>query len=488
MKRKMKITLCLLALIATLTGCGSTETAETSTVTTSATPETTAQAEQTETTEQTTTAEETSDESDSEEFTDRDLDPSYDESEVVNIDLSDSETYTISEEGIYYLTGSFTNSQIVVDTDSEAKVQLVLDNVEISNDILAPIYVSQADKVFVTIVDGTTSTLTVNGAITDDGDTNIDGVIFSKDDLVINGSGTLVINSPENGIVGKDDLKLCNVNLVIDAGNHGLEANDSIRVSGADINIESDEDGFNVGDDDVDDSYIYIESGDIEISAGDDGMHCEQTITVEGGTITILESYEGIEAATITINGGLVDITSSDDGMNATSGSGFNSNGAQLVINGGTVYVDASGDGLDSNGSLIINGGYVYVLQSGGGNGPIDYNTTGTVNGGTVIAVGSSDMLQSISSSVQGTILTTVSGNGDVVLTDSDGNVIAEMDTDRSYQGIYVTAPDIASGETYTLTTGSATTEITMTELNYSTGSFGMMGGGGMTGGKNHMK
>ena len=474
MGKNIKVSICTIALATSLAAC-TTDTQNLETTIVDSTDETTTNI----------IEQENSEEKNTEQFTDRDLDPSYDESEAININFNDDEiistndsltidsnTVTINEEGIYVFTGSLSNGQIIVDTDSESKVQIVLDNVEIINDVLAPIYVKQADKVFVTILDGTSSTLTTISDIEEEADTNIDGVIYSKDDLVINGDGILNISSSENGVVSKDDLKLCNVTLNISAENHGLEANDSIRVSGADLNIEAFEDGINVGSDDSGD--IYIASGNIDIIAGDDGMHSTSTITIDGGNITIIESNEGIESALITINEGYIDITSSDDGFNATSDI---SDDICLEINGGEVHVDASGDGLDSNGDITINGGETYVVQHYDKNGPIDYNGVGSMNGGILIAVGSSDMLQTIESTTQGTIITTVTGDGDLTLTNSNGDVIAQLDTDSTYEGVYISASGINESEEYTLQTGSSTTTIEMTSLNYSSGVTSNMSG-----------
>jgi hypothetical protein len=411
-------------------------------------------------------------------FTDRDLDPTYDSSEAINISLIndgtvsevdsvtvESNIVTINQEGIYVFTGSLNDGQIVVDTDSESKVQIVLNNVSITNSNLAAVYVKQADKVFITVIDGTTSSLTTSSDISEDGETNVDAVIFSKDDLVINGSGTLEILSSDNGIVSKDDLKLVDVNLIINADSHGLEANDSVRVSDAILNITANEDGFSVGNDDS--GYIYVESGNIDILAGDDGMHAISSITVDGGIITIIESNEGIESAIITINAGYIDITSSDDGFNATSD---NSDDVLLEINGGEIFINASGDGLDSNGDLTINGGSTYVIQNGGANGAIDYNGTGVITGGSLIAVGSSDRLQGLDSTTQGTILTTVTNDETVTLTDSDNNEIINLATDSSYQAIFISNENIELYQTYILTTGSTSLNVEMTTLNYRNG------------------
>ena len=139
-------------------------------------------------------------------FSSRDLEQTADLTGAEKITVNDGETYTISKEGVYVVTGSASNAQILISAGDEDKVQLVLDDVSITNESTPCIYVQNADKVFVTTTDSE-NTLTVSGAFTADGDTNTDAAIFSRDDLVVNGTGTLNISSSENGISSKDDLK-----------------------------------------------------------------------------------------------------------------------------------------------------------------------------------------------------------------------------------------------------------------------------------------
>ena len=156
-------------------------------------------------------------------FTKRDLDSSYDESKATKVKLSDSKTtvsgdgakyssengvnnVTITKEGTYILSGEL-NGQIVVDTDKTAKVQIVLNGVTISSDSTAAIQVKQADKVFLTLAKGSENTLTETGEFASDDSSTVDGVIFSKDDLTINGTGSLKISTASgHGVVSKDDL------------------------------------------------------------------------------------------------------------------------------------------------------------------------------------------------------------------------------------------------------------------------------------------
>ena len=206
-------------------------------------------------------------------FSSRDLEQTADLTGAENITVSDGETYTVSKEGVYVVTGSASNAQIVVSAGDEDKVQLVLDSVSITNESTPCIYVQNADKVFVTTTDSE-NTLTVSGAFTADGDTNTDAVIFSRDDLVINGTGTLNIVSSENGISGKDDLKVTGGTINITCTADALEANESILVADGTISIKSDKDGLHAeNDEDNTVGYIYIADGTITIEAGDDAIH-----------------------------------------------------------------------------------------------------------------------------------------------------------------------------------------------------------------------
>lgn len=271
-------------------------------------------------------------------FTDRDLEGSYDESEAVNVALSDSgssasgsgveidgSTVTITAAGTYVLSGSLSDGQVVVKAGDSDKVQIVLDGVTVGNSAACAIYAQSADKVFVTAADGTANTLKTTGeAATSDTDKNLDGVIFAECDMTINGTGTITVESAKaSGLVGKDDLKLAGVTLNVTAAENGLEANDSVRVASGTYTIAATEDGVHSdNDDEAQNGYFYMFDGTVTISAGDDAVHASSYLTVNGGTLTVNESGEGLEGSVVTINDGTVDVTSKDDGINASSGGG----------------------------------------------------------------------------------------------------------------------------------------------------------------------
>ena len=153
-------------------------------------------------------------------FTDRDLEQEADLSEAVSYTLSDGNDITITAAGVYVISGSAKNASIIVEALDDDKVQLVLDGVTIENDDFPCIYVKNADKVFVTTTDSENS-LSVTGSFTADGDTNTDAVIFSKDDLVLNGTGTLNIDASVAGRITltHDLVRLFLVRFLNEAGN-----------------------------------------------------------------------------------------------------------------------------------------------------------------------------------------------------------------------------------------------------------------------------
>ncbi|MGN0436918.1 MAG: carbohydrate-binding domain-containing protein [Lachnospiraceae bacterium] len=447
----------------------------------------------------------------SEMFTDRDKEIGYDEENSIKVTLADNEsvstsnsvlvdgnTITITKEGTYILSGSLSDGMVIVAVDDTDKVRLVLNGVDITSKESAAIYVRSADKVFITTAADSRNQLTNGGTYTAIDDNNIDGVIFSKDDLTLNGAGTLTIQGNEgHGIVSKDDLVLTSGIYDITAKKHGLSGKDSVRIAEGTYHIVSGKDGIHASnDDDSTLGFIYIAGGTMEIAADDDGMHADAALTITGGSIHVTESYEGLEGLSIDITGGEINIAASDDGLNAAGGndsSGFGKGGgdmfateegAYIHIAGGSLHVNAYGDGLDSNGDLFVSGGTTYVSGPvNGGNGALDYNGEGQITGGIFIAAGSFDMAQNFgTSSTQGAMLVSFdsqTAGSTISLADSNDKELISWNADKEYSCVVISCPEITEGNSYTLTAGSCTQEITMDSLIYGNGGMGGHLGGG---------
>lgn len=234
----------------------------------------------------------------------------------------------------------------------------------------------------------------------------------------------------------------------------GIKAGGGMYLNGGTYQIDSADDSIHSN------ANITIADGTYTLATGDDGVHADDALIVNGGTITVTESYEGLEGLTVTINDGTIDITASDDGINTA--------GEKMELNGGYIHILAGGDGVDSNGDLTINGGEIYIDgPSDNGNNAIDYGdrSSAYVNGGTLVAIGSSGMAEVMSDSSKQKVLMIKLGEqmeaGNVVLTDSEGNVIVSYTALKTYDCVIISTAEVESGATYTLTTSGTTTEVT---------------------------
>ena len=317
-------------------------------------------------------------------FTERDLEQSADTSDAQSITVSDNQTIDITGEGVYTISGSAENCTIRIDADDSAKIQLVLDGVEIENEDFPAIYVVSADKVFITTTD-TVNTLTVSGQFTADGENNTDAVIYSKDDLVLNGTGTLSITSNNgNGVTCKDDMKITGGTYSVKSALDAFEANDTISVCDGTFSITTDKDGFHCENDEAEGS-ITISGGTFTISGASDGIQACALLQIDGGSFDITAS-EGLEATYVLINDGTINIYAADDGINASPNT--NAYETAIEINGGDITVEVGQgdtDAIDSNGSIYVNGGTINVTAQMSS---FDYDKTAEFNGGTIIING----------------------------------------------------------------------------------------------------
>ncbi len=249
------------------------------------------------------------------EFSARDLEVGYEDSTATHIQLKESSvevsgsgasvngtTVTISAEGSYIISGTLADGQILVDAGDSDKIQLVFAGVNITNADQAPVYIKNADKVFLTLQEGTDNSLTDGNEYVQIDDNNVDGVIYSKADLTLNGTGTLTIAANyKHGIVSKDDLVITGGTYDITAVKDALNGKDCVKIKDGTFTLSSTQ-GNGIQSKNEDDStrgYVYI----------------------NGGNITVTNCQEGIEGTVIMIAGGEIAITSQDDGLNAASAS-----------------------------------------------------------------------------------------------------------------------------------------------------------------------
>lgn len=354
-------------------------------------------------------------------FSDRDLAGTYDESEAAAISLegdsavcdSDGVTVegsrvTIGAEGVYLLSGTLTDGQIVVNAGETDKVQLVLAGADITSSTSAAIYALEADKVFITLAEGTENTLTNGGEYVAIDDNNIDAVIFAKTDLTLNGSGSLTVNAQAgHGVVSKDDLVVTGGSYTLTAASHGLSGKDSITIADGAFAITSGKDGIHAeNSEDTALGYLYIADGSFTIAAQGDAVSASGALQIDSGTFA-LNTGEGSASVELTSSdqpgpmggSGQKDFAAVTPPESATaptepveaptepteapvelatipaepsaaeteeesvSQKGIKAEGS-FAINGGTFTIDSVDDGLHAGGAMTLAAG-TFTLSSG---------------------------------------------------------------------------------------------------------------------------
>ena len=292
---------------------------------------------------------------------------------------------TITSAGTYSISGTLDDGQVIVDTEDEETVRLVLNGADIACSTSAPIYVINAEKTVIVLADGTENYVT-------DGDSYLfedaesdepNAAIFSNDDLTISGNGSLAVHANyNNGIASDDDLKITGGNISISAANDGIKGRDSIAVKDGNITVNAGSDGMQSNnDEDAENGYIAIEGGAFNITAGADGIEAETTLVISGGNVTISSGGGSINSSSGDHWGNWGkgnEPNNSNDSGSAGSAKGLKA-GVELTIAGGTIHIDSSDDSIHSNDSLTIDGGNI-VLASGDDG--IHSDSTLEINGG----------------------------------------------------------------------------------------------------------
>lgn len=405
-------------------------------------------------------------------FTDRDFKTDYDTSKSVSIDLkgdsvsckSDAvkikkNTITLSEEGTYIFSGTLNDGMIVVDAEESDKLQIVLDNASITSSTSAALYIIEADKVFVTLVAGSTNTLANGGTFETIDDNNIDGAVFSKQDLTFNGSGNLTITSPaDHGIVCKDDLVFTGGTYTVNSASHGLDANDSVRMTNASMTIASGKDGIHAENtDDTSLGFMYLKDGTFEIVAEGDGLSAGNSMQINDGTFQITSGGGSANASKQSsdswgdfmggMGGGMgggrgnrpgrpgesgaqsqpqsqpeTDNQTTENDDSSTSIKAIKSSG-DMLIKSGTFTIDSADDSVHSNASITVSGGKFAIASGDDG---FHADETLTISGGAIDISESYEGLEALDIVVSG---------GDIKLVASDDGLNAAGGTDSSGYG-----------------------------------------------------
>ncbi|MEX2805416.1 carbohydrate-binding domain-containing protein [Streptococcus sp. H31] len=421
-------------------------------------------------------------------FTDEDSKTDYDDTKATKIQLTDStadisgdgaslsdSVVTISKAGTYLISGSSENVQIKIAAADSDDIHLVFDNITMTGN-KAAIYAESAQRVYITLAQGTDNSISDSSS----SEADLDAAIYSKTALTFNGTGSLTVNSSNNNAVKSEaDIHVTGGSYELTAAADAIKADHELNIANTTMVIKADDDAIKSdNDDDLTLGNLYLANNHLTISAGDDAVHASGDLVIDSGDIDITEAKEGLEGKTITINDGNFTLNTDDDAINAAN-SNANQEDISLVINGGNFDMTTSGDGIDSNHTLEINGGTIYInAATNTTNNALDYETEGIITGGRLLFLGDSQMAQGFSdSSTQASIMENIQGSAGskIRITDSDGNELLAYTATQDFQNILASSPEMADGETYTITVDDQTVTATAA---LSTAQEGMMEGG----------
>ena len=300
----------------------------------------------------------------------------------------DNRKISITSGGVYVLSGKLNDGQVYVNTKEQ--VQLVLNGAEISCSDSSPVYIEDSENAVVTVCENTVNTLSDGTEYTyASGEINEpDAVIYSSDDLVLNGTGKLSITANYNeGITCKNDLRISGVTLDITSVGNAIKGKDSLAMRDVTANITSQSDGIKSSNYELEDKgFVVIESGTYNITATQDGIQAETDFLIRDGEVNITTgsgatesqgdgdmfrggfhnqentaeeetvSQKGIKSGrNLVISGGTVSASSADDAIHSNY---------TVEINGGTLNLAATDDGIHADTQVDINSGDVNITQS----------------------------------------------------------------------------------------------------------------------------
>ncbi|WP_346860909.1 carbohydrate-binding domain-containing protein [uncultured Draconibacterium sp.] len=281
----------------------------------------------------------------------------------------DGSVATITGAGTYALSGSLNDGQIIVDTEDESIVRLILNGVDISCSSNAPIYIENAEKVMLVLLNGTSNSVS-DGSSYSSGEEDANAAIFSKSDLTIFGEGSLSVDGNySDGITSKDGLIIASGNITVKSVDDGIRGKDYLIIEDGNITVNSSGDGL-VSDNIEDEGrgYITINDGSLTITSGCDAIQAGKDVLIVYGTLDLTSgggssstvssssSAKGIKSGVSTIiYGGTITINAADDAIH-TDGN--------LEIYDGTFYIASGDDGIHSEYNSVYTSGNIYITKS----------------------------------------------------------------------------------------------------------------------------
>ena len=364
-------------------------------------------------------------------FSDNDIKVVGKETEISSVD--GKQIVKIIKKGDYLISGSCSNGQIIVEANKEKDVRLILNGLNLTCTDSAPIYEVQCDKMVITLADGSENVLSDTSQYVYDNaeKKQPDAVIFAKDDLVINGSGSLKVDSAYmEGIHSTDSVKLISGNIAVRSADTGIRGKEGVMIKDADIEVTSKGDGIKTTyADNTSLGYIIIEGGNVKLYTAKDAIQATGHIQITGGTIDI------------TTDNGVAHAGSDEESKSAKALKTDNN----IYIKGAEVKIDATEDAINANGNVIVDGGKLSIAT---------YNDAIQAEGAVVINDGSVDVNRS-AKGIKGKSVSVNGGNVQITSDEDSIKATSGKDEDEDSKVIFGDEdPFAVSEDVYVAVTG----------------------------------
>ena len=415
-----------------------------------------------------------------------DLDQGYDDVAALTVDFDkdtfpnsaddlvrdDGENIVIKSGGIYLLKGTLNNKRIVIEKGVGERVQLVLNGLKINSNKDEAIFINKDCLAHIHLAKGSENEITAIPANANNGK-NKKSIIVAENNLVLNGSGKLIVNSEYEGSIASDEnITFISGQYVLNTKGDGIKAKKEIIFKDANIDLNTGDDGIVSTNNNS--GMIYIENANIKIKSNDKGVSSDNEILIVGGNVDIDSKNESIGGKIVNLLGGKINLKSGDDGINANDANQnkkANQKDVYIRIMGGEINIDAVMDGIDSNGDLYLEGGKTYISASENDNERIiDYNGAVTCHIGTeLIGVGPSVRMQDLGKTPKQSYIIVyykekMSADNNIELKDEGNNTILSFKPNKTYKAAIITSANLEVGNNYKIVSGEKELSIKLVE------------------------
>ena len=369
------------------------------------------------------------------------------------------------------MTGNLNNKQINLVKDTDDKITIVFDNVTIDTNTDNAICVKDNLLANFIIEKGSKNNISLLKNKPANANNNKSSVIFSDNDMVFGGEGSLSLKSEfESLIECKNNLSFVSGNYILNTKGDAHRIKNQLLVKNGNFFIESGDDAIKITSEK--NGKFYMEDGSIKIKSNDKGINSDNEVHIVSGEFNIDSKGECIGGRQVSVYGGKLNLKTDDDAINATDANQnkkSNQTGVFIRIAGGDIYIDANMDGIDSNGDLYLEGGKLFINGADNDNERIiDYNGNiilDNANGFEMIGVGPSSKMQNLGENPKQNYVIVyfaniMPANDDIVVKDKDGNVLLSHKTNKNYKAIMLTSKTLKENIKYILVAGKKEIDI----------------------------